>query len=244
MLAQSVVAGFGGRARFVSENYGDSVLAKRFGVTRYPAIFADDVLVATPNDFGFYGKGEKEEGGRYAPLKSAEAHARFRADLTRMIELLLAGRRSEAAAVAAPAKSTEPAAYPPVTLTTLDGKSVTAAALAGKVVLVEFWATWCPPCRSTLGWLGGVQKRYGDRLVIAAVAIESEEAAVRKLAGELNLPLTWVLGQPDLVRQFGDVGAVPTLLVFGKDGKAAGAFYGAPPTLHAEAERKLAALLR
>ena len=47
--------GFGGQARFVVENYGESELAKRFGVTRYPAIFVDDVLVATPSDFGFYG---------------------------------------------------------------------------------------------------------------------------------------------------------------------------------------------
>ena len=62
MLAQSAVAGFGGQARFVSENYGDSKLARRFGVTHYPAIFVDDVLVATPSDFGFYGKGEKEDG--------------------------------------------------------------------------------------------------------------------------------------------------------------------------------------
>ena len=45
------------------ENYGESELAKRFGVTRYPAIFVDDVLVATPKDFGFYGKGEGEESG-------------------------------------------------------------------------------------------------------------------------------------------------------------------------------------
>ena len=50
-----MVQGFGGKAGFVSENYGESKLAKRFGVTRYPAIFVDDVLVATPNDFGFYG---------------------------------------------------------------------------------------------------------------------------------------------------------------------------------------------
>ena len=62
-------------------------------MTRYPAIFVDDVLVATPNDFGFYGRGEKEEGGRYAPLKSAAAHQRFRADLKRMIELVASGRK-------------------------------------------------------------------------------------------------------------------------------------------------------
>ena len=89
----------------MSENYGDSKLAKRFGVTRYPAIFVDDVLVATPNDFGFYGKGQKEEGGRYAPLKSAAAHERFRGDLKRMIGLLLEGRTDAARAQAAPAKT-------------------------------------------------------------------------------------------------------------------------------------------
>jgi len=244
LLAQSVVQRFGGKARFVSENYGDSAIAKRFGVTRYPAIFVGDVLVATPNDFGFYGKGQKGEGGRYAPLKSAGAHERFQADLTRMIELLLAGREADARAAAAPSKAPEVAAFPDVTLTDLDGKTLTRHELKGRVVLVEFWATWCPPCRGTLGWLGELKKRHGDRIVVAAVAIESEEAKVRKLVGELHLPLTWVLGPPDLVRAFGDVSAVPTLLVFDREGKAAGAFYGAPPTLHAEAETKLAALLR
>src|SRR6185503_3252832 len=103
---------FDGKARFVSENYGSSKLAKRFGVTRYPAIFVDDVLVATPRDFGFYGKGEGAGEGRYAPLKSARSHERFRADLTRMVSLALAGRREEARRVAAPAPSGEIAALP------------------------------------------------------------------------------------------------------------------------------------
>jgi len=53
-------------------------LARRFGVTRYPAMFVDDVLVATPKDFGFYGKGEGGGEGRYAPLKSAASHERLR----------------------------------------------------------------------------------------------------------------------------------------------------------------------
>jgi hypothetical protein len=85
------VAESGGAARFVVENYGDSALAKRFGVKRYPAIFVDDVLVATPKDFGFFGKGEGKAEGRYAPLKSAQSHERFRADLARMLKLVLAG---------------------------------------------------------------------------------------------------------------------------------------------------------
>ena len=239
-----MVQGFGGRARFVSENYGDSELAKRFGVTRYPAIFVDDVLVATPNDFGFYGKDEKGEGGRYAPLKSAAAHDRLRGDLTRMIELLLAGRKADARAVASPAKSAGASVYPAIALTDLDGRTIRPEDLKGRVVLVELWATWCPPCRSTLGWLGNLKQRFGDRLAVVAISVESPEDKIRKLVTDLNLPLTWVIGKPDVIRAFGDVSAVPTLLVFDENGKAAGAFFGAPPTLHTDAETKLAALLR
>ena len=66
-----MVQEFGGQARFVVENHGQSELAKRFGVDRYPAIFVDDVLVATPSDFGFYGKAKGVAEGRYAPVKSA-----------------------------------------------------------------------------------------------------------------------------------------------------------------------------
>ncbi|HEX4440470.1 MAG TPA: TlpA disulfide reductase family protein [Thermoanaerobaculia bacterium] len=244
MLARSVVQGYGGKARFVSENYGDSALAKKYGVTRYPAIFVDDVLVATPNDFGFYGHGEKKEGGRYAPLKSAEAHERFRADLAKMIDLELAGRKDLARAQAVPANPKAIAAMPALDVTDLDGKPLRAAELAGRVVLVEMWATWCPPCRGTLGWLGELKKRYGDRLAVVAVSVESDDAQVRKLTGELNLPLRWVAGTPALVRSFGDLSAVPTLFLFDGSGKTVDVFYGAPPTLHTDAETKLAGLLK
>ena len=237
------MADFPGRARFVSENYGESELARKFGVTHYPAIFVGDVLVATPSDFGFYGKGEKEEGGRYAPLQSAAAHERFRSDLTKMIDLLLAGRKEDAHAVAAPAASIGVPELPAVTITDLAGEKLSREDLAGRVVLVELWATWCPPCRSTLRWVGDLKKRWGDRLAVVAIAVESPEDKVRQLTAELDLPVTWAIGNPALVRAFGDVSAVPTMLLFDKTGRAAATFYGAPPTLHAEAEKKLQTLV-
>ena len=243
MLAQSVVQDFAGKAKFVVENYGDSALAKRYGVTRYPAIFVDDVLVATPNDFGFYGKGEAESGGRYAPLKSAEAHNRFRNDLTRMIDLILAGKKETARAQAASAATPEIAALPDVQLTDLEGLPISREALAGRVVLVEFWATWCPPCRSTLSWLGDLKKRYGDRLSVVAVAVESEPAGVRKVADELQLPIAWAVGSPAIAQAFGDLGGVPTLFLFDDSGRRVQTFFGAPPTLHADAEAKIKSLL-
>lgn len=239
-----MVSDFDGRVLFVEENYGDSKLAKRLGVTRYPAIFVDDVLVATPSDFGFYGKGEAEGGGRYTPFRSAASHDRFRADLTRMIDLILEGRKESARAQAAPAPQTAIQELPALAITDLDGRALTRADLAGRPVLVEFWATWCPPCRSTLGWLGDLKRRHGDRLAILAIAVQSEEPEVRKIVADLELPIVWTLGTPELGRAFGDVSAVPTLFLFGADGRTAAAYYGAPPTLHAEAEAALAALLR
>lgn len=234
---------FGGKARFVVENHGSSELAKRFGVTRYPAIFVNDVLIATPKDFGFYGKGEGEGQGRYAPIKSAASHERFRTDLERMIELILAGRMEEARARAVSADEKGIAALPAVKFTDLDGKTLSRENLAGKVVLVEIWATWCPPCRPALSWLGEVKKKHGDQIAVISVAVESDEADVRKLASELDLPFHWVMGTPELGRALGDVGGVPTLLVFDREGRAVTTFFGAPPSLHAEAEAKVASLI-
>jgi thiol-disulfide isomerase/thioredoxin len=239
-----VAQSFGGKARFVTENYGDSELARRFGVTRYPAIFVDDVLVAKPKDFGFYGKGEGGGEGRYTPFKSAASHERFRADLTRMIELILAGKKDVARAQAVPAQDTDIAALPKLALTDLDGKPVTTESLAGRPVLVEFWATWCPPCRGTLAWLGDLQRKHGDRLVVLAIAVESDEADVRRMAGEVGAPIRWAMGSPEVARSFGDISAVPTLFLFDGQGRTAATFFGAPPGLHEEAEGKVAALLR
>jgi thiol-disulfide isomerase/thioredoxin len=232
------------KARFVVENYGASALAKRFGVKRYPAIFVDDVLVATPKDFGFYGKGEGEGEGRYAPIKSARSHERFRDDLSRVIELLLAGRHDDALAATRRESTPEIAALPAVALTDLEGRAVSREELAGRPVLVEFWATWCPPCRGTLGWLGELQRRHGARLVILAVALESDEADVRRVASSTGAPLRWAMGTPDLARAFGDVSMMPTLLLFDGQGRRAGSFFGAPPGLHRAVESKLEPLLK
>ena len=226
------------------ENYGDSALARSFGVKRYPAIFVGDVLVATPKDFGFYGKGEGEGGGRYAPLKDAASHERFQSDLRRVIELVLAGDSAGARAVVPGAEAPqEPNLPPPALFKGLDGQGLSSEAVAGKVVAIELWATWCPPCRGSLQHLGELQKRFGDRLVVVPVAIESDEANVRKLATELGLPFLWTMATPELVRALGDVSAVPTLLLFDRTGKAAGAYFGNPPGLTDEVVAKVAALI-
>jgi thiol-disulfide isomerase/thioredoxin len=202
------------------------------------------VLVAKPKDFGFFGKGEGPDEGRYTPLQSAKAHERFRSDLARVIDLLIAGRHEDAASAAKRPEVPEIAALPAFTLTDLDGRPVARGDLAGRAVLVEFWATWCPPCRGTLGWLGELRRRYGDRLVVLALAIESDEKDVRRVASEAGTPLRWAMGTPEIARAFGDVSAMPTLLLFDGQGGRVASFFGAPPSLHGAVEAELERLLR
>ena len=233
--------------RFVVENYGDSDIARRFGVTRYPAIFVNDVLLAKPKDFGFYGKGEGSGDGRYTPWKSAASHEKFQTDLRRMIELTLKGDKSQIAErtdAAETAAAEEIVAMPSLQWTDLSGKPIAADDLSDRVRLVEFWATWCPPCRGTLAWLGRLKQKYGDRIAILAVAIESEEKNVRQIADGLNIPLRWTMGSPEIARAFGDLGSVPTLFLFDQKGNTSEIFYGAPADLHQKAEQQIESLLQ
>ena len=238
-----MVQEFPGKARFVEENYGESELARRFGVTRYPAIFVNDVLAATPNDFGFYGK-SAAGGGRYAPIREAAGQEHFRADLEKMIRLLLAHRDAEARALAPTSTEQHLSAWPAITLTDLDGHALRSTDLRGRAVVLELWATWCPPCRGTLSWLGQLQKRYGDRLAIVTLAVESDSSEVSAIAREMKLPFRWIMGTPARVRAFGDVSAVPTLHLFDRNGAYVESYFGAPPDLHPRAEARLASLVK
>ncbi|MBI5434269.1 MAG: TlpA family protein disulfide reductase [Planctomycetes bacterium] len=237
------MAEFGGRARFVSEDYGNSEVARRFGVTRYPALFVNDVLVAKPKDFGFYGRGEGAGDGRYTPFKSAESHARLQDDLRRVLRLALAGEAVPGATAGElAATATEPEALPEFELRDLAGARVERAELAGKVVVVEFWATWCPPCRTTLRFLDELRAEFGERVVVLAAAVESDESDVRALAADLPR-LRFGFATPEVARRFGDVNALPTLHLFGPDGRRLLSRYGAAPTAHAEVEAAVRAAL-
>lgn len=228
--------------RYVEENFGDSDLARRFGVKRYPAIFVDDILFATPNDFGFYGRDETESGGRYAPLHSAESHDRFRHDLTRMIGLILQGRTTDARASAHPASETRIATFPEVELLDMDSRPITREDLQGRIVIVEFWATWCPPCRTSLAWLRDLKKRLGDEVTIITLAVQSDPEKVRGVIDATGASFRWAMSTPELARAFGDVSALPTMLLFDRKGGAVDTYLGAPPHLHETVEQVIESL--
>ena len=111
--------------------------------------------------------------------------------------------------------------------------------LAGRVVVVEFWATWCPPCQSTLEWLGRLKQKYGDNVAVVALAVESPDAKVKETVAKLSSEIRWAISDAPTAQAFGDVAAVPTLYVFDRSGKTAKVLYGAPPDLHETAEKAL-----
>ena len=241
---QEVAAKYPGRVTFVSENFGASKLADRHGVKGYPAVFVDDVLVAVPRDFGYFG--EKEGTGRYAPWRNADNQAKFKADLIRMIDLILAGKKDVVSRERGGTSGEvhEIAGLPKFTLNDLSGHPLTADQLKGRVVLVEFWATWCPPCRSTLEWLGDLQHKYGDNIAIVALAVESPEDKIRSTVSSLSPNLHWAIADAPTAQAFGDITSVPTLFLFDRSGKTARVLYGAPPDLHQQAEATLAGLMQ
>jgi cytochrome c biogenesis protein CcmG/thiol:disulfide interchange protein DsbE len=243
LLVQEVAAKYPGQVNFISENFGASKLADRYGVKGYPAVFVDDVLVAVPRDFGYFG--EVEGTGRYAPWRNAGNQAKFKADLTRMIDLILAGHKDVVSREHAETSGAvrELAALPKLTLTDLAGHPLRSDQLAGRVVLVEFWATWCPPCRSTLQWLGELKRKYGENLAVVALAVESPEDAIRGTATSLSPDLNWAIADPATASAFGDITSVPTMFLFDRTGKSARVLYGAPPNLHEQAEKTLQGLL-
>jgi cytochrome c biogenesis protein CcmG, thiol:disulfide interchange protein DsbE len=115
----------------------------------------------------------------------------------------------------------EPMEVPPFTVTDLDGRSVSLADLKGKVVLVNFWATWCPPCRAEIPDLIKLQDKYRDKLVVLGVS-EDEDASPQEVkafaaAQKMNYPV--VMATPELAKIFKGVSALPTTFVIDPEGK-------------------------
>jgi cytochrome c biogenesis protein CcmG, thiol:disulfide interchange protein DsbE len=239
LLAKDVVEAYGDRAAFVSQDWSESELAARYGVRRYPVVFVDDILLAQPDDFGWHGA-----KGKYAPWKNRENHEKFKRDLRRMMDLVLGGRQGEAAALGQTRVNEEIAALPPLSARDLAGRAVVSERLVGRVVVVEFWATWCPPCRVSLDLLNRLKKRHGESLAVVAVAVESSEREVREYAKTLDPSFHVVTGTDEVVAPFGSFGSVPRTFVFDRRGKTAGVFYGAPPDLHAKIEALIEKLAR
>jgi thiol-disulfide isomerase/thioredoxin len=110
----------------------------------------------------------------------------------------------------------------PLTGIDLDGRPVSTAALRGKVVLVNFWATWCPPCREEIPDLVKLQARYKDSLQIIGIAQDSGSAAdVKQFAVRHGMNYPTILSSPEIEKLFPPVSALPTSFFLDREGRLA-----------------------
>jgi thiol-disulfide isomerase/thioredoxin len=97
---------------------------------------------------------------------------------------------------------------------------VSLAALQGRVVYLDFWASWCPPCRQSFPWMDGLQARYGAAgLVVVAVNLDRQRAAAEQFLRAVPSRATIAFDPAgDTPRRFG-ARAMPSSFVIGRDGR-------------------------
>lgn len=113
----------------------------------------------------------------------------------------------------------DPTPTPPFLVADLEGQTISTVALKGKVILVNFWATWCPPCREEIPELIELQSKYKDQLQIIGVSMDEDAspAQVRSFAAKAGINYPVVMGK-DIAEEYGGVPALPTSFVVNRDG--------------------------
>jgi thiol-disulfide isomerase/thioredoxin len=116
--------------------------------------------------------------------------------------------------------ASNPQAMPPFLLNDLDGHVISTASLQGKVVLLNFWATWCPPCREEIPMMTDLQKRFKDKLQIVGISMDDSSAdEVKQFTEEMKIDYQIVMGSSTLSQEYGGVPALPTTFVVNKEGR-------------------------
>jgi peroxiredoxin len=107
---------------------------------------------------------------------------------------------------------------PDFTLVSLDGEEVSLSDLEGKVVLINFWATWCEPCKIEMPFFQSRYEKYAPQFEVLAVNYAEAEETVRKFIEEEGLTFTVLLDRRAEVVRMYQVRGYPTTLVVGADG--------------------------
>jgi thiol-disulfide isomerase/thioredoxin len=109
---------------------------------------------------------------------------------------------------------------PDFKLASLDGKPLTLADSHGKVVLLNFWATWCGPCRAEIPDLVALQNKYKDRLQILGLVVDDDDpGAIKRFVAEFAINYPVALANDEVRLQYGGVAALPTSFVLDAEGR-------------------------
>jgi len=135
-----------------------------------------------------------------------------------------------------------PDAAPAFTLDGLDGKPLSLAAARGKVVLLNFWATWCGPCRAEIPDLIALQQKYREQLQIIGLTVDDDDASmIKDVVAETRINYPVAMASQEVRMQYGGIAALPTSFVLDAQGRVVQKHEGLrDPTLY---ETEIRALL-
>jgi len=130
------------------------------------------------------------------------------------------------AASVKPDKDRKPA--PPFSLKDTDGKVVQISDYKGKVVLLDFWATWCTPCKIEIPWFMELQRKHRDRgFEVLGVAMDDEGwEVVKPYAAKMGINYRLIMGTDAVAQHYGGVDALPTTFLIDRNGKIAAVHVG------------------
>ncbi|HEY1765453.1 MAG TPA: TlpA disulfide reductase family protein [Opitutaceae bacterium] len=132
----------------------------------------------------------------------------------------------------------KPVPAPAWKLKDLDGKVVSSDDFKGKVVVLDFWATWCVPCRGEIPGYIAMQKKYGpEGLVFVGVSVDEEgPEVVRKFVKTHGINYPIVMFNEDILNAFAPIEGYPTTFIIDRDGNIVDKKIGAKPTEFYEKE--------
>ena len=115
----------------------------------------------------------------------------------------------------------------------LDGKEVTLASFkdSNKVVLLNFWATWCGPCKAEIPGFVELQEKYKDKLTIIGYSVDDTADLAKKYAAEykMNYPILLGEGREDVQDAYGPIWGIPASFIISKDGRVCRKHMGIAP---------------
>ena len=112
-------------------------------------------------------------------------------------------------------------AAPSFAVRTLDGKLFKMSENRGRPVVLDFWATWCAPCRASMPHLARIQERYHDHgLVVLGLSVDEEgPAVVRRYAERLRIQFRLGMADEKLLDQYGPIRQIPTTFFINRKGE-------------------------
>ncbi len=165
---------------------------------------------------------------------------RFRRALLRRLAFLLAYTALAPFAVAAGPQSLLNHKAPGFTRRAFDGHVLSLASFRGKVVLLNFWATWCAPCQAEMPTFARWQQQYGPQgLQVIGISMDDEAAPARKLVQKLRIDYPIAMGDAPLGEKYGGVLGLPVTYLIDRTGTVRAEFQGGSDLGKIETELKM-----